>query len=205
MSRKRNAPPAHGRNAHRRQRERKPRYLVVAGGEVTEKQYFEYCGTHYNVDLRYRSQIRSPRQLADYAVKLKDEDGRDASVDSYKMVWVVVDVDDFHDHADAQRICSDNGIGLIISNPCFEVWLIDHVQRCPDSIALTKDAERLAAKLGITEGARSKYINLDRIAGLEEEAIKTRVRTIPRGDCADDACLFPAKNGNTRRGRIWWM
>lgn len=173
MSRRRNVPPAHGRNGRRRRRERKALYLVVGGGEVTEKQYFEYYKTEQdNINLKYEPQVGSPRQLAVHAVKRKRETDANSSVDSYKGIWVVVDVDDFHDHADAQRICRDNGIGLIISSPCFEVWLIDYVQRCPDSIVLTKDAERRAAKLGITEGARNKYINLDRIAGLEETAIK---------------------------------
>lgn len=42
MSRKQNALPPHGRNGRRPRHHRKTRYLVVAGGAVTERQYFEY-------------------------------------------------------------------------------------------------------------------------------------------------------------------
>ena len=64
---------------------------------------------------------KSPEHLADFACTLKKEDERDISTDCYENIWVVVDVDDFHDHSKAAKICKDNGIELIISNPCFEV------------------------------------------------------------------------------------
>lgn len=186
-------PPAHGRNAHRRRRERKPRYLVVAGGEVTEKRYFEYCGTRYNVDLKYMNQIRSPRQLAEYAVTLKDEDLRDESLDSYKAVWVVVDVDDFHDHGKAQKVCDDNGIGLVISNPCFEVWLIDHVRRCPDGYTSTRDVERYAAEQKVTYGPRNKYIHMELIEGNEDAALRNARSHNTSGRARGRRLLTPGK------------
>ena len=122
MSKKRNV-PAHGRKAARSRRPRKRRFLVVAGGAVTEKQYFKQLESLYDVIIDYQQKNNSPKQLAKLAVKLKREDKRDTSTDCYERIWVVVDVDDFHDHGEAARICNDNGIELIISNPCFEVWL----------------------------------------------------------------------------------
>lgn len=133
MSKKRNV-PAHGRKAARSRRPRKRRFLVVAGGAVTEKQYFKQLESLYDVVIDYQQKNNSPKQLAELAVKLKREDKRDTSTDCYERIWVVVDVDDFHDHGEAARICNDNGIELIISNPCFEVWLLDYVKACRQAI-----------------------------------------------------------------------
>ena len=32
-----------------------------------------------------------------------------------------------------RRICKNEGMELIITNPCFEVWLLDHLVCCPDT------------------------------------------------------------------------
>ena len=76
MSKKRNV-PAHGRKAARSRRPRKRRFLVVAGGAVTEKQYFKQLESLYDVIIDYQQKNNSPKQLAKLAVKLKREDKRD--------------------------------------------------------------------------------------------------------------------------------
>lgn len=121
MAKKRGV-PAHGRESARFHRARKKRYLVVAGGAVTERQYFKQLESIYDAVIDYQQKNESPEQLADFACKLKKEDERDISTDCYEKIWAVVDVDDFHDHSKAAKTCKDNGIELIISNPCFEVW-----------------------------------------------------------------------------------
>ncbi|WEV64530.1 RloB family protein [Bifidobacterium sp. ESL0732] len=178
MSKKRSA-PAHGRSVHRRHhRLRRDRYLVVCGGEVTERQYFEHCAQEFNVDIRYKPKVYSPSAVAKYAAQLKKDEEAEVGDDAeaYKKVWVVVDVDHFHDHAEAERICKANGMRLIISNPCFEVWLIDHIQRCPESYKLTKDVERYASQLGITKGPRNKYIEFSAIEGKTVQALTNASR-----------------------------
>lgn len=145
MSKKRNT-PAHGRQIARSRRPRKKRFLVVAGGAVTERQYFKQLESIYDVVIEYQQKNESPEHLADFACTLKKEGERDISTDCYENIWVVVDVDDFHDHSKAEKICKDNGIELIISNPCFEVWLLDHVKACPSSYTLTPDVESAAAE-----------------------------------------------------------
>lgn len=168
--------PIHGRGAQRRQRRRSERYLVVSGGEVTETQYFEHLKTTFNIEIVPRSKPRSPNQLADFAIRLKEEQEGEPGVDPYAQVWVVVDVDDFHDHHRAERKCSDNGIRLVISNPCFEVWLIDHVCACPDSYVLTRGVERYAAEKGITTGKNHKYIEFSAIDGKYDDAVNNANR-----------------------------
>ena len=171
MSR-RSKPPAHGRGANRRPRHKAKRYLVVSGGEITETQYFEYQKRLLNIEIVSHSKARAPAQLVDFALRLKREQERDPGVELYDRIWVVVDVDDFHDHREAERKCSGNGIELVISNPCFETWLIDHICPCPDSYVLTKDVERYAAEKGVTTGKNHKYIEFNAIDGRLDNALK---------------------------------
>ncbi|PWG58992.1 RloB family protein [Bifidobacterium catulorum] len=177
MSRKKTVFPAHGRNARRRHRRRTKRYLVVCGGEVTERLYFERLALRNNVTIDVQSKKRSPSQLAQYAVALKQVDDRENDrPDRYSAIFVVVDVDDFHDHGDAQRICRQNSIQLVISNPCFEVWLIDHVRPCPDSYDTTSYVEDYAAELKVVTGQRNKYIDFSYIDGHLRDAIENAKR-----------------------------
>ena len=73
---------------------------------------------------------------------------------------------------DARRTCKDGGIEHVISNPRFEVWLLDHLARCPDSHSETKNVERKAADLRIVGGSRDKHINYDKIEGARDSARK---------------------------------
>lgn len=172
-ARKASVPP-HGRHVRRRQHQRRRRYLIVCGGEVTEREYFKHMEHHVDAVFHVESKNRTPAQLAQWAAALKREDRNDCadgSMDPYAAVWVVVDVDDFHDHHEAQRICDRHGLDLIISNPCFEVWLVDHVRPCPSVYTMTRDVERYALKLGVTCGPRHKYINFAKIDGCMAEAV----------------------------------
>lgn len=83
MAKKRGV-PAHGRESARFHRARKKRYLVVAGGAVTERQYFKQLESIYDVVIDYQQKNESPEQLADFACKLKKEDERDISTDCYE-------------------------------------------------------------------------------------------------------------------------
>lgn len=183
MAKKRDV-PAHGRESARFHRARKKRYLVVAGGAVTERQYFKQLESIYDVVIDYQQKNESPEQLADFACKLKKEDERDISTDCYEKIWVVVDVDDFHDHSKAAKTCKDNGIELIISNPCFEVWLLDHMKACPPSYTLTPDVESAAAKAGIVGGNRNKYVNDELI---DSEHLDAATRNAARHNTAENS------------------
>lgn len=180
MRRKKNSVPPHGRNARRRNRQRKARYLIVCGGEKTEPEYFKYLGEEINnVVFKIEHKTQSPLGLVQHAIKLKNANVQDSSSDdsnAYTGIWVVVDVDDYNDHAKAQQQCNNEGIEFIISNPCFEVWLIDHIRQCPDSLTDTKSVERYAANLGIMTGPRNKYIDFSTINEHLENAINNAKR-----------------------------
>lgn len=167
----------HGRP--RARRKRACRYLVVCNGEVTEKQYFEYLNSlssKYSVSIRALK--KDPKTLAQIAKDLKRRDKRECSApegksDPFKNVFIVTDVDLYlpASFLEAKRICKQAGISLIISNPCFEVWLIDHIQCCPVTVVEAEAAKNRAKKLGLTHGERNKKIRLEHIDGKSDTAI----------------------------------
>jgi hypothetical protein len=79
----------------------------------------------------------------------------------------VTDVDDFPlgQFQRARQACKQNGVELVVSNPCFEVWLIDHLISCADAYTITRDVERKAVELGLTEGERNKHVVYERLRG----------------------------------------
>lgn len=160
------------------------RFLVVAGGAVTERQYFKRLESIYDIVIDYQQKNRSSEQLAEFAVSLKEEDKHDTSTDCYEQIWPVADADDFHDHGKASKICKDNGIELIISNPCFEVWLLDHMKTCPSSYTLTPDVESAAAKADIVGGNRNKYINTELI---DREHLDAAIHNAARHNTAENS------------------
>ncbi|KFF30485.1 RloB family protein [Bifidobacterium bombi] len=168
----------HGRNVRRGHHRRKVRYLIVGGGEVTEKQYFLHLRKLFDVAIDYRWDHCDPSKLASLAVECKKNAAKDAGVDGYRAVWVVVDVDEYtaSQLRLAQKTCQKAGMKLIISNPCFEVWLVDHIRLCPESHKGTKEVEELAKTLGITAGRNNKSIREDSIEGKLEAAKANALR-----------------------------
>lgn len=162
-------------------RPRKKRYLVVTNGEVTEAQYFKGLEKELgDVVIEVRSYKKDPSALADAAKDLKDREANASNSlgnrgsDDFQRIYVVTDVDDFtvKQFQDARRTCKDEGMELIITNPCFEVWLVDHLVCCPDTYSEARDAERKASELGIVGGSRNKHVVYANIEGKSGQACK---------------------------------
>ena len=169
---------------------RNKRFLIYSGGIVTEVEYFQYVRRHLFGDYVKNLRIKSgevddpvrveadgvdPKTLVDDAAKLLYEDKKDAKKESYDpfaVVWAVTDVDDFGKNGDKLRAAVDkgrqSGVEVIISNPCFDVWLIDHKQPCPLSYTQTSECEKLAKRLGLIDMSRHrnnpKHIRQEAIA-----------------------------------------
>lgn len=104
----------------------RPRLLIVCGSERTEPQYLtglRDSRENRAVDLRIVKHPRSPEQVVAYAAKIATSD-----------------VDEF-DLAAATAKASSALIELAVSNPCFELWLLLHLEDCraamPDCQAVT--------------------------------------------------------------------
>lgn len=180
-----------------KKRSRGKRYLIVTNGKVTEKEYFEKLVDLYG--LRGRVVIdkgaagRDPKTLVERAADLKAKEDREARkerFDSWESVWAVTDVDGFSMFA-AQQLARQEAVGLAVSNPCFEVWLIDHMIVCPESCSETKACEKKAQELGVTCSRGKKNKSLEKSKAIGFPITKERV----------DKALQNAQGHNSDRKR----
>jgi hypothetical protein len=157
----------------------------VVGGEVTEVQYVDMLKRRRgDVAIRREWYGVDPEALAKKAASLcKAEDKackskKNGPSDSFECVFVVTDVDEFSNDLlrRARRVCDESGVLLIISNPCFEAWLIDHVQPCPETMTTTKQCQQKARDLGLVTGRDGKEIVCEALLpGLEKAPANARV------------------------------
>lgn len=99
--------------------------VVFSNGEVRERKYFHWMIHHCEkLKLEFFSNPISPDDLlADVMTKKAEYDltAADETPDTY---YTVTDVDHFYnDIVRSKPFYEEEGIRLIISNPCFEVWL----------------------------------------------------------------------------------
>lgn len=119
---------SHETDLSRRKEVREPRLtvLVVTNGRRTERDYFNGLRAEpwVTATLRVSFVSEAPASLVARAAALRDANDYDA-------VWAVCDVDEF-DIMPAIEDARTREVGLALSNPCFEVWLILHKSaRCP--------------------------------------------------------------------------
>lgn len=101
--------------------------LVLTNGISTEQRYFDGLRFEPWVQVTMRVATRSvePDVLVDKAIELRDEG-------DYDQVWVVCDVDEFEVSSAITKAARADGVDLVLSAPCFEVWLILHKSaQCP--------------------------------------------------------------------------
>lgn len=108
-------------------REPRRRLLVVCNGERTEPTYFRGLNEHLRnpaVRIKVKARVRAPEDLVRYARSIAPEGS-----DEFDEVWCVVDSDEY-DLAPAAALAAKRKVGLAVSNPCFELWLLLHHQDC---------------------------------------------------------------------------
>ncbi|MFB4424153.1 RloB family protein [Streptomyces sp. QL37] len=106
------------------QRTARQRLLVVCGAEVTERDYLQGLKSAVRnpaVSVRIIERPKAPSQVVAHTVKLLQATG-----DDYDQAWCVLDVDQFTDLDRAVAEAERNDVGLALSNPCFELWLLLH-------------------------------------------------------------------------------
>jgi len=98
--------------------------MVVCGAETTEFEYLKDFKAHFKhrtLSVRMTKKAGSPLQVVEYAVERWG--GADGEFDQ---VWCVVDVDEFQDLDRAVKCATRHDVQLVVSNPCFELWLLLH-------------------------------------------------------------------------------
>lgn len=185
--------PSHGRSTKRSQRNK--RFLIYCGAVVTEVEYFKYvksvveryCAAGWDVqkDITVEREGVDPLTLTEDAIVLMRKDARAARKEHYEafdQVWAVTDIDDFAEkiqQAQDKANTTRGKVRLVISNPCFEVWIIDHVKSCPPAYTQTPLCQQLAKQLGLvgnTTGHRNKHLMLDQLKGKYSDALKNAKR-----------------------------
>lgn len=183
-------------------RQPRDRFLVVAGG-MTEKDYFDYirkslANTPLKLDVEAKG--KNPAALLGRAIDLRDEDKREARRNNdrhnvYQRVWVVTDTDEFTDElVDLIGAAADEGIDLIISNPCFELWMVLH-DREYGKYCETPQIQAVAKSKGMLTGSNSKSLVLDKIQGNFERAEVFSQQLRQRHE--QDDKFFPDDNPST--------
>lgn len=113
-------------------------FLILTNGKQTEKNYFEAIRAHYKSIFKISVKFMNddPVALVNHAIAEKTPRNR---------VWCVFDKDEFLPASidRAMKTAKENEIGIAFSNMAFEVWLIDHFEKC----WLEKNAEKLVTDL----------------------------------------------------------
>ena len=125
--------------------EPRPNFYVFCEGKRTEPDYFralkDSLTPNSNVNLKFPYVGAVPYTIATHAVEFISRPQRHLrSFNRYDQVWAVFDRDSHHKFDEAVRLCKENDVSIGRSNPCFEVWLILHLQ---DYDALDDNAQKV--------------------------------------------------------------
>lgn len=122
----------------------KKTYLIVTNGAVTEPQYFEW---YKFSNLKIMHCDGSPLETMRKAVKIAGEQRKAQA--KYAGVWVVVDKDNYEEteFQQARKLGKQKHIDLMVSVPCFEIWLLWHLQECGSHLTTPQAQERFERAL----------------------------------------------------------
>ena len=134
-----------------------PRHIlrVLSEGELTEPSYFsEWARRHRDtVRLKLEDGGMTPDALVRTAKQyLKNRRPRRADPD-FDEIWCVFDTDQHPNLAQAINEAGQSGIEVAVSNPCFELWFVLHVQDQTGHID-RHDVQRLSNELRLSEGKK---------------------------------------------------
>lgn len=110
--------------------------FIVSEGECTEPNYFKKI----NIELRYSGvTIKTPRfpetdplSLVHRAINIKKKPKEcNISLKEGDEIYCAYDVDENLDEdlEAAERLAEANGIKILLSNPCFEIWILLHFEQ----------------------------------------------------------------------------
>ena len=126
-----------------KRRKVKPIVLIVTEGSQTEPKYFEHFKTRQNnIDIRVVGS-RSSAGETDYVSLVRKareyQERNQLSAVTGDSVWVIADADVNYNNPkpigeknsklnQARKMADNRDINLLLSSPCFEVWLLLHYQ-----------------------------------------------------------------------------
>ena len=123
---------------------------VLTEGEVTEPAYLRlFKGTDVQIQFGDRGGY-APMALVKQA-RREIKSNRRARWADFDEVWCVFDRDEHPDVSSAIEEARHSGVETAMSNPCFELWLVLHVQE--HSAGVHRHViQRVCSNLGLTDG-----------------------------------------------------
>lgn len=125
------------RDYRRKKPVRNPRFriLIVCEGQVTERKYFkafQHDVKNPRVHVELPDQTGVPLTVVKTAARLASEANEDAERQRdenlrFDSVWAVFDVDAHPHLAEARALAANSNVHLAVSNPCFELWALLHL------------------------------------------------------------------------------
>lgn len=149
-------------------RRQKDHVLIVCEGTVTEVEYLTGLRDFFKalpveiVDCEIIGRGCDPRSVVGYAIQRRDlkraeaNRRRDSSL-AYDQVWCAVDVDDHTTLDDAIVMARRSGVDLIVSRPCFDLWLLYHFQK----YAARSTPKEIRRKLNVHIPGYDKHVPRD--------------------------------------------
>lgn len=138
-------------------------FVIISGGQVREKDYLKIISAHdrfKRIKLKFNADEKEliPDRMFDLALSkkahYKTSQNQDDEPDK---IYLVSDVDHFK--KDLLRIkpkCEDEGFKLIISNPCFEVWLYYAYKSTKLNMKIPKKESKISSNLKTWLGEKVK-------------------------------------------------
>lgn len=161
-----------------KQRETKQKIIIVSEGKNTEPEYFRNFRAEYKstlVELEIIGAAGDPKRIVEKAVDRKKDELRRAkksrnSFENNFSVWAVFDRDE-HDYVEeAKQQARDQGIEVIFSNPCFEIWPILHYEYHSKPLHRHKLQKKLAGLMDGYDPKKAKSLNYGELEGNYEKA-----------------------------------
>ena len=184
--------PPSGRRPWRRTTPRNQRRVVrvLTEGKITEPHYLSAWarGNRRNVHLDLSDTGMTPGALVRSA-KQHVQNSRSRRVDpDFDEIWCVFDIDEHPNVPQAIEDARQSGIKVAVSNPCFELWLVLHVQ-AQTAYINRRNVQRLSKERQITREKKIRATAIDTLI----EAFDTAKQ---RAQALDE---LHAGNGSPRR------
>ncbi len=162
------------RRNHRGLRDEKRVFRLHVEGRITEREYFQ-CIKSRDVHLSFaQSAGLDPKSLVRNARDDMKQRRRQKSKGDFDELWCVFDVDEHERLAEALSDARTSGLDVVVSNPCFELWL---VLRVSDQSAFISRShiQRQCERIGLTDG---KHLANDVCERLRENTLDAKNRAV---------------------------
>lgn len=133
-------------------------FIIVSGGEEREKDYFSFFEVKKYSFPRIKIEFVSKDEngiggldvdsLVKVSLNIKKEKEKSKGGDIIDSINIVTDVDHFYPQLEKNMSkCESENLNLIISNPCFEIWLYyTHIKNKPVDFEIPKKELKISSK-----------------------------------------------------------